>query len=68
MNNKLSVQIELLIDNIIQEMKCNEVEVTTPGVMEVLMSLKDMERKPKAIIRKIVDKIMADYFQKKFII
>ena len=43
-------------------MKCNEVEVTTPAVMEVLMSLKDMERKPRAVIRKIVDKIMEKHF------
>ena len=44
------------------EMKSNEVDVTTLGVMEVLMSLKDMERKPRAVIRKIVDKIMGTHY------
>jgi Na+-translocating ferredoxin:NAD+ oxidoreductase RnfG subunit len=64
MSGKLSGQIELLVDNIIMEKKQENAEVSLESVLSDLMCHQDMERKPKQVIRKIVEKILNDYYKK----
>ena len=54
MSNKLAGEIELLFDSIASEKREKGETVGVKNVMSELMMYKDIDRRPKIVVRKIV--------------
>ncbi len=64
MSNKLAGEIELLFDSIASEKREKGETVGVKNVMSELMMYKDIDRRPKIVVRKIVERLVTEHAEK----